>query len=111
MIEEITSRLEQLLPSADKNLLGFVAEASVRQILNYINCETLPEELLTAAVLIAKAYYSSGGFGGETGDVTSVKRGDVQTTFGAAKTAVSFGDNGDFFGYREMLNPFRCIRR
>jgi hypothetical protein len=110
MNEEVILRLEQLLPSADEAVLRFVAEASVRQILNYINCETLPAELVTAAVLISKAYYKSGGFAGDTGDVTSVKRGDVQTSFGAAKTAVSFGDNGDFFGYREMLNPFRKLR-
>lgn len=111
MTEEITARLKNLLPSADEAVLRFVAEASMQQILNYINCAELPAELLTAAVLISKAYYSRGGFSGETGDITSVKRGDVQTSFGAAKTAVSFGDNGDFFGYREMLNPFRRIRK
>ena len=41
--------------------------------------------------------------------VAAVKRGDVQTNFGAEKTAVDLSGNG-FFGYRAMLDPFRKLR-
>lgn len=110
MNEEILNSLKSLLPSADEAVLGFVVEAVVRAILNYINHDELPAELKTTAVLICKAYYHSGGFGGDTAVVTSVKRGDVQTNFGAVKNAASLGSDGDFFGYRTMLAPFRRVR-
>lgn len=110
MNEEILSSLKSLLPSADESVLEFVVEAVSDAILNYINHDTLPKELKTAAVLICKAYYHKSGFDGSTADVTAVKRGDVQTNFGAEKTAVSLDGNSDFFGYRAMLAPFRKVR-
>lgn len=110
MNEEILESLKSLLPNADEAVLAVVVEAVVQAILNYINHDVLPAELKTAAVLICKAYYHNGGFDGTLADVTSVKRGDVQTNFGAAKNAVSLGDGGDFFGYKTMLAPFRRVR-
>lgn len=110
MNEEILESLKSLLPSADEKVLEFVVEAVVDAVLNYINHDTLPKELKTAAVLICKAYYHNSGFDGSAADVTSVKRGDVQTNFGAAKSAVSLGSDGDFFGYKNLLAPFRRIR-
>lgn len=108
-MESVLKSLKALLPDADEAVVEFVAIASVRQILNYINCELLPKELETAVVLIAKAYWDSGGFGGDTQTITAVKRGDVQTNFGAEKTAVQF-DGESFFGYKAMLCPFRKMR-
>ena len=110
MNEDILNSLKNLLPSADENVLEFVVEAVVDAVLNYINHDTLPKELKNAAVLICKAYYHKSGFDGSTADVTAVKRGDVQTNFGAEKTAVSLDGNSDFFGYRAMLAPFRKVR-
>lgn len=110
MNEEILESLKSLLPNADEAVLAVVVEAVVQAILNYINHEELPAELKTAAVLICKAYYHNGGFDGTTAEVTSVKRGDVQTNFGAVKSAVSLGESGDFFGYKAMLAPFRRVR-
>ena len=107
---EILESLKNLLPSADEKTLEFVVEAVVDAVLNYINHDALPKELKIAAVLICKAYYHKGGFDGSAADVTSVKRGDVQTNFGAAKSAVSLGSDGDFFGYKNLLAPFRRIR-
>jgi hypothetical protein len=108
-MESVLTKLEWLLPNADKALLEFVAQAAVRQILNYINHDELPPELENAAVLIARAYWDKGGFGGGTQAVTSVKRGDVQTSFGEEKYAVDFDGTG-FFGFRAMLDPFRKLR-
>ncbi len=108
-MESVLKSLKALLPDADEGVVEFVAKAAVQQILNYINHELLPKELETAAVLIAKAYWDSGGFGGDAQTVTSVKRGDVQTNFGAEKTAVKFDGQG-FFGYKAMLCPFRKMR-
>lgn len=108
-MERVLERLKSLLPDADEGLLGFVAESTVRQILNYINHDELPQELETAAVLISRAYWDKGGFGGNNQTVTSVKRGDVQTNFSAEKTTADL-DGAGFFGYRSMLVPFRKLR-
>lgn len=108
-MESILKSLKALLPEADEAVVEFVAKAAVQQILNYINHDTLPKELETAAVLISKAYWDKSGFDGTSADVTSVKRGDVQTSFGAEKTAVQFDGQG-FFGYKAMLDPFRKMR-
>lgn len=110
MENTIIDKLAVLLPEADRNVLAIVVEAVIRQILNYTNRDTLPEELVPAAFLISRAYYESGGFDGNSAEITSVKRGDVQTDFGKSKSAVSFDDNGNFFGFREMLNPFRVLK-
>lgn len=109
MTSGILEKLAVLLPDADAAVLAIVTETAVQQILNYINHDTLPPELEGAAVLITKAYWSSGGFDGSGQAVTSVKRGDVQTNFGAEKSAVDFAGTG-FFGYKAMLDPFRKLR-
>lgn len=109
MTGKILESLAALLPGADETVLGIVAEAVVQQILNYTNLDALPEQLVTPAVLIAKAYYKAGGFDGSEQTVASVKRGDVQTNFGAEKSAVDFAGTG-FFGYKAMLDPFRKLR-
>ena len=116
-MERVLERLKALLPEADEDLLKFVAEAAVRQILNYINHDELPQELETAAVLISRAYWSAAGFDGSAQTVTAVKRGDVQTSFavgsGSSGSAGTFNlgnDNGDFFGWKTVLNEYRKLR-
>lgn len=90
------------------------------QILEYINWETLPPQLENTLILMAVSYLKSAGLGsGESsaGPVASVKRGDVQTTFavstGASGSAGTFNlgaDGGEFFGWRQVLNPYRRLR-
>lgn len=108
-MENVLKSLKTLLPEADEAVVELTARAAVQQILNYINHDTLPKELETAAVLISRAYWDKSGFGGDGQTVTAVKRGDVQTSFGAEKTAVEFDGQG-FFGYKAMLDPFRKMR-
>lgn len=109
MTKRVLESLAALLPGADEAAIGIVTEAVVQQILNYTNLDELPEQLVTPAVLIAKAYWKAGGFDGSAQTVTAVKRGDVQTSFGAEKTAVDLAGSG-FFGYKAMLDPFRKLR-
>lgn len=110
MINKITEELKILLPEADEAVLSITVKTVVQNILNYTARDVLPEELLYTAVMISKAYYENSGLDGKKATVTSVKRGDVQTNFGEAKTAASLDDDGGFFGYREMLNPFRVLK-
>ena len=90
------------------------------QILGYINWETLPPQLENTLILMTVSYLKSAGLGsGEisAGPVASVNRGDVQTTFavsaGAYRSAGTFNlgaDGGEFFGWRQVLNPYRRLR-
>ena len=110
MENTIIDKLAVLLPEADRNVLAIVVEAVIRQILNYTNRDTLPEELVPAEFLISRAYYDSGGLDDNSAGMTSVKRGDDQTYFGNSKAAVTFAHYGNFFGFREMLNPSRVLK-
>lgn len=101
------------------NQLSFVLNVTEDQVLSYIHHETLPENLERTLILIAAAYWKTAGFGNEqtaSGPVTSVKRGDVTTSFaatgGADASAGTFGLGvGDgFFGWRTALNAYRKLR-
>lgn len=89
------------------------------QILTYINQEALPEKLERPLLMIAAAHWKSAGYGSEQaapGPVTSVKRGDVTTSFAAAAGAdassgtFGLGGGDGFFGWRTTLNAFRKLR-
>ena len=99
--------------------LSFILDATEDQVLSYIHHETLPEKLERTLILIAAAYWKAAGFGSEqtaSGPVTSVKRGDVTTSFaatgGADASAGTFGLGGGdgFFGWRTVLNAYRKLR-
>lgn len=90
-----------------------------RQIINFINCETLPSELETPLVFICAAYHKQAASGTEEtpqGAVSSVSRGDVSVSFSATSGAsgaagtYDLGDGGSFFGWRATLVPFRKLR-
>lgn len=89
-------RLEQLkkilgvTDPAKDDLFTFELELVEDQILAYINQDVLPEQLERPLVMIAAAHWKSAGYGKEqvaAGPVTSVKRGDVTTSFAAAAGA------------------------
>lgn len=121
--EEILTMVKQLLgltgEEEDETLL-FVIQSIEGQILRYINWETLPEELENVLTMMVVSYYKSAGLGNTqaaTGTVTSIRRGDVQTSFsnpsGASGSAQTFNlgtDTGDFFGWKTVLNEYRKLR-
>ena len=101
-------RLEQL-----KKILG-VTDPAKDDLLTF-----LPEQLERPLVMIAAAHWKSAGYGKEqvaAGPVTSVKRGDVTTSFAAAAGAdassgtFELGGGDGFFGWRTTLNAYRKLR-
>lgn len=90
------------------------------QILTYINQESLPEKLERPLLMIAAAHWKSAGYGSEQaapGPITSVKRGDVTTSFAAAAAGADassgtfdLGGGDGFFGWRTTLNAYRKLR-
>lgn len=101
-------------------ILEYVIQTVEKMVLRYINWDTLPEDLENVLVVMCVSYYKSAGLGNPsatTGPVASVKRGDVQTTFatgsgssGSANTFNLGADNGEFFGWKTVLNEYRKVR-
>lgn len=101
-------------------ILEYVIQTVENMVLRYINWDTLPEDLENVLVVMCVSYYKSAGLGNSsatTGPVASVKRGDVQTTFatgsgtsGSANTFNLGADNGEFFGWKTVLNEYRKVR-
>lgn len=101
-------------------ILEYVIQTVEKMVLRYINWDTLPEDLENVLVVMCVSYYKSAGLGDSsatTGPVASVKRGDVQTTFatgsgssGSANTFNLGADNGEFFGWKTVLNEYRKVR-
>ena len=101
-------------------ILEYVIQNVEKMVIRYINWDTLPEDLENALVVMCVSYYKSAGLGNSsatTGPVASVKRGDVQTTFatgsgssGSANTFNLGADNGEFFGWKTVLNEYRKVR-
>lgn len=101
-------------------ILEYVIQTVEKMVFCYINWDTLPEDLENVLVVMCVSYYKSAGLGNSsatTGLVASVKRGDVQTTFatgsgssGSANTFNLGADNGEFFGWKTVLNEYRKVR-
>ena len=101
-------------------ILSYVIQTVEQMVLNYINHETLPKELENPIIYMCVSYYKAAGLGtaeAARGPVSSVKRGDVQTSFatssGSSGSAATFNlgeDGNDFFGWRTTLNQFRRMR-
>ena len=101
-------------------ILEYVIQTVEKMVIRYINWDTLPEDLENVLVVMCVSYYKSAGLGNSsatTGPVASVKRGDVQTTFatgsgssGSANTFNLGADNGEFFGWKTVLNEYRKVR-
>ena len=112
------------------DVLEFVIQTVEDMILSYINQDTLPPRLENVLIVMCVSYYKSAGLGTTTaavgpvastqtatGPVSSVKRGDVQTSFatgsGSSGSANTFNlgtDSGDFFGWKTVLNEYRVLR-
>lgn len=116
---DMVKRLLGITESDQDDVLLFVIQTIEDMILKYINHETLPAPLRNVLAVMAVSYYKSAGLGTTetpTGPVTSVKRGDVQTSFatkdGASGAAGTFNmgtENGDFFGWKTALNEWRKL--
>ena len=101
-------------------VLLFVIQTVEDLVLAYINQDTLPAPLEKALIVMCVSYYKAAGLGSTqaaAGQVASVKRGDVQTSFatssGASGSAATFNlgaDGNDFFGWRTVLNEYRKLR-
>lgn len=122
--EERLSRLKTLLgiTTAEQDaVLSLTLRTVEGMILSYINCDELPEGLENALIIMCVSYYKSAGLGTQTaavGAVTSVKRGDVETSFavgssssGSSNTFDLGGGDDGFFGWRTVLNGYRKLRR
>ena len=98
-----------------KALLGITGDSQ-----DHINQDALPAKLERVLVVMCVSYYKSAGLGSTqaaTGPVSSVRRGDVQTSFatpsGASGSAQTFNlgsQADDFFGWRTALNGYRKLR-
>lgn len=121
--EDRPSKVKALLgiTGADQDyLIRFTVDTVLDMVLSYINQDTLPNRLETVLIVMCVSYYKAAGLGttqAATGPVSSVKRGDVQTSFatdsGTSGSAQTFnlGSNADdFFGWRTVLNGYRKLR-
>lgn len=104
-----------------KNLLGitgdekddalqFVIDDVTEMIVDYCNINELPEGLKNTAYRMAMDLYRGVGPGEEDsplGPVTSIKEGDITTSF--ASTADNLR-SGPLSGYKTQLNRFRRIK-
>lgn len=101
-------------------VLEYVIQTVQTLVLRYINWDELPLELENVLAVMCVSYYKAAGLGttaAALGAVSSVKRGDVQTSFavgsGSSGSAGTFNlgnDNGDFFGWKTVLNEYRKLR-
>ena len=102
------------------DVLEYVIQTVQTLVLRYINWDELPLELENVLAVMCVSYYKAAGLGttaAAPGAVYSVKRGDVQTSFavgsGSSGSAGTFNlgnDNGDFFGWKTVLNEYRKLR-
>lgn len=102
------------------DVLEYVIQTVQTLVLRYINWDELPLELENVLAVMCVSYYKAAGLGttaAAPGAVSSVKRGGVQTSFavgsGSSGSAGTFNlgnDNGDFFGWKTVLNEYRKLR-
>ena len=102
------------------DVLEYVIQTVQTLVLRYINWDELPLELENVLAVMCVSYYKAAGLGttaAAPGAVSSVKRGDVQPSFavgsGSSGSAGTFNlgnDNGDFFGWKTVLNEYRKLR-
>ena len=95
----------------EKNLVKFAINDAENKIKNYCNLEEVPQGLETTLIRLAVDLYRAEGYGSEElpRQVTSVKRGDVSTSF--ADTTKSESIETDFLSkYNAQLNAFRKLR-
>jgi len=112
MLKKFLLILGKSNPTSDETeLLQFVLDSAVDKVKNYCHIETVPKGLENTVVRIAADFWRSEGYGNEEKprEVTSVKRGDVSTSF--ASVSASEAVQSDFLSkYRAELNSFRKLK-
>ncbi|MCY9764784.1 phage head-tail connector protein [Paenibacillus alvei] len=101
------------ITGSDKDeLLRFVLDTVVDEILNYCNLEELPTRLENIAVRMATDLWRSEGYGSESKPqaVKSISRGDVSTSFTDTSTGEVKGIKAIMDDYTAQLNAFRKLR-
>ena len=96
----------------ETEILQFVLDLAADKVKNYCHIETVPKGLENTVVRIAADLWRAEGYGSEDRprEVTSVKRGDVSTSF--AFVSASETVQSDFLSkYRPELNSFRKLKR
>ncbi len=96
----------------ETEILQFVLDLAADKVKNYCHIETVPKGLENTVVRIAADLWRAEGYGSEDKprEVTSVKRGDVSTSF--ASVSASETVQSDFLSkYRPELNSFRKLKR
>ena len=97
--------------SEETELLQFVLELACDKVKNYCHIEDIPKELENTIIRLATDIFRTEGYGSEEKpqEVTSVKRGDVSTSF--ASVATSENVQSDYLSkYKAELNRFRKLR-
>ena len=94
------------------DVLEYVIQTVQTLVLRYINWDELPLELENVLAVMCVSYYKAAGLG-----TTAAAPGAVQTSFavgsGSSGSAGTFNlgnDNGDFFGWKTVLNEYRKLR-
>ncbi|OMF95133.1 hypothetical protein [Paenibacillus sp. FSL R7-0273] len=94
--------------------LIFALESIVQAIKTFCNITSIPRELDTVVLQIAEDFYRAKyatEFEQTAPTVTSIKRGDVTTTFGGSKAVVTVGSGAAFVrNYEAQLIAFRRMR-
>lgn len=118
-INDYLSKLKGLLgfPVEDTSKdirLTFTVETVIQAVLIWCNISVIPKELENVVLQIAEDQYRtkySSEFPETEQALQSVKRGDVTTTFGAAKSTVKAGPGASFVQqYESQLIAFRKLR-
>ena len=83
------------------DVLEYVIQTVQTLVLRYINWDELPLELENVLAVMCVSYYKAAGLG-----TTAVGSGSS----GSAGTFNLGNDNGDFFGWKTVLNEYRKLR-
>lgn len=97
--------------SEETELLQFVLDTATQKVLSYCNIDKIPEGLTNTVVRMAADIWRIEGYGSESKpqEVTSVKRGDVSTSFASVSTTETV--LGDYLSkYKSVLNHYRKLR-
>lgn len=112
MKEALSRRLGKTIE--DPLLVDVLADA-ITDVKNYCNLPEIPPELYSTVVRIAMDMWRGAGYGQETApqQVTSVKRGDVQTSFATPGfTGANAAGGADYKApYLPLLRDFRVLRK
>lgn len=102
---------KEAVTNQEKALIKFAIEDAENKIKNYCNLSEIPQGLETVLARLSVDLYRAERYGSEDmpRQVTSVKRGDISTSF--ADTSKNESVETDFLSkYTAQLNAFRKLR-